>query len=447
MYRGKKLARLIIPLVIEQLFSITVGMADIIMVSAAGDAAVSGVSLVDSINVLIINIFSALATGGAVVVSQFIGMGDKKRGCLSANQLVISTLALSVVVMILCEIFNKPLLSLIFGDVESEVMESAVVYFAVMAASYPFIALYNSGAALFRSMGNSKISMETSLVMNILNIGGNALFIYVFRMGAGGVALSSLISRIVAAIVIMRLIGDPKLDVHTENIIKGGLDFTLIKNILRIGVPNGLENSMFQLGKILVQRIVTMFGTVGIAANSVAGTVCNIGCIPGMSIGMAMITIIGQRVGAGDYDGAEKDIKYLTKLCYIMIIITETMILLTLDPILSLYSVSPEALSTAKTIIIWHSSLSMIFWPPAFSLPNALRAAHDVKYTMWVSVISMWLCRIGLAYVFAVTLDCGVIGVWYAMFCDWVVRAILIVIRTVSGKWKNKQFLTKEEQQ
>lgn len=438
MFTNKALYRLIIPLIIEQVLSVTVGMADVIMVSAAGEAAVSGVSLVDMINVLIINIFAALATGGAVVCSQAIGRKEKEEASESAKQLLFITLVISVAIMIFVLIFKKSLLSLLFGEIEKDVMESALTYMTLSALSYPFLALYNAAAALFRSMGNSKVSMKISVYMNILNVIGNGVFIFAFNMGVAGVALSSLLSRIVAACIMIGLLKKSNDFIYIEQLLKIRPNLQSIKKILYIGIPNALENSMFQLGRVLVVSIIAGFGTIQIAANAVANNLDSLGCIPGQAMSLAMITVVGQCVGAGDYEAVKYYTKKLLKITYIFMIILNMTILIFLPFILSIYNLSPETLKLATTLVIIHDGLAMLFWPLAFTLPNALRAANDVKFTMVVSIFSMWVFRILFSYIIGKWLGLGAIGVWIAMIMDWIFRLSCFVIRFVRGKWQLK---------
>jgi putative MATE family efflux protein len=412
-------------------------MADIIMVSSTGEAAVSGVSLVDMINVLFMNLFAALATGGAVVTSQLIGHGDDKSACESAHQLQIISVILSVAIMLFSVIFCRGILVAVFA-VDGEVLDYACKYFYISAASYPFLSIYNSNAALFRSMGNSKVSMYVSLVMNVINISLNAVFVYGFRLGVVGVSLSSLIARLTAAVIMSILIRNQSLKVH---IIKGTrlhINKYMIKRILGIGIPNGLENSMFQFGRVIVVRIIAAFGTVQIAANAVANNIDGFGTIPGQAISLAMITVVGQCVGACDYKQARYYVKKLIKIAYIITIILDGLILLTLPLILQAYNLSDETLSLATKLIFIHNGCAMLIWPLSFTLPNALRAANDVKYTMVVAIFSMWMFRIVFSYVLGKWLGWGAIGVWVAMILDWIFRTIMFIARYVSGKWEEK---------
>ncbi len=436
LFSNKTIYQLIIPLIIEQILSVTVGMADVMMISVAGEAAVSGVSLVDMINVLIINIFAALATGGAVVSAQFIGKKDRKQACASAYQLLLITIIISTVVMVVILLLKRPLLQLFFGKIETDVMENAITYLNITAISYPFLAIYSSCAVLFRSMGNSKISMLLSLLMNIINIGGNAFFVFLLHFGIEGVAIPSLVSRFIASIIILYLICNPKNQIYINRKVKFEIDGAMIKKILHIGIPNGLENGLFQLGRVLVVSIIAGFGTVQIAANAVANNIDSIGCIPGQAINLAMITVIGQCVGAGDYNQAEYYTKKLMKIAYAFTSSINAIILCVLPILLFVYHLSDETLELAKILIWIHCGCAIILWPASFTLPNALRAANDVKFTMITAILSMWIFRIGISYILGKEMGMGAIGVWIGMIMDWIFRIICFVWRYNSGKWK-----------
>ena len=435
LFSNLSLKKLIVPLVIEQILAITVGMADTRMVSCAGEAAVSGVSLVDMINVLLINIFAALATGGAVVTSQFIGAQDRKGACRSGMQLLLVSFGASLLIMGLTLAFQRPLLQLLFGSITPEVMDNCLTYLWLSAISYPFLALYNACAALFRAMGNSKVSMYTSAFMNALNILGNAICVMGLGMGVAGVALPSLISRGVAAGVMLALLRNPS---HLVTLRGQSFrpDFWMIRKILHIGIPNGLENGLFQLGRVLVVSIISVFGTAQIAANAVANNLDALGCIPGQAMSLAVITVIGQCIGAQDYKQATYYTKKLLKLSYLMGAVCNGLILLLLPWLLNIYNISAAAQELAFLLVWIHDGLAIFLWPAAFILPNALRAANDVRFTMVISIFSMWAFRILLSYIVALGFQWGAVGVWLAMVVDWVFRIILFVWRFTSGKWK-----------
>ena len=441
MFSRKQLTRLIIPLVIEQVLAVTIGMADTMMVASVGEAAVSGISLVDSINILLINVFSALATGGAVVASQYLGRREENNARIAAKQLVYATLALSAGIMILSLVTRNGLLRLIFGQISDDVMQNAQIYFLLSALSYPFLAVYNSGAALFRSMGNSKISMYTSALMNLVNVVGNAILIFGAHMGVAGAATATLVSRILGAVIMMLLLRNRELPIYIERMFHPEIHMGMIKNILRIGVPNGLENGMFQVGKILVQGLIATFGTAAIAANAVANNLACMSIIPGSAIGLAMITVVGQCVGANDFEQAKRYTVRLTGLTYLCMAALNLLILISSTFLIGIYQLSPETSRMAIELIVFHCFACAVIWPAAFTIPNGLRAANDVRFTMLTSIFSMWIFRIGFSYILGQWLNMGVLGVWVAMSIDWVFRAILFVVRLYRGKWMYRQIL------
>ena len=437
LFSNRELANLIGPLVIEQLLAVFVGMADSIMVANVGEAAVSGVSLVDNIIILIINIFAALATGGAVVAGQYIGRKDEKSACKAATQLVWFVSLSAVAIMILVYLGKDIILNQVFGHITAEVKGHADIYLLIVTASIPFIALYNGGAAIFRAMGNSQVSMRVSLLMNAINVTGNAILVFGLRIGTAGVAIPTLISRMVAAIVITVLLCNQTRILHIERTLKIRFDGRMIRKILAIGVPNGLENSMFQLGKILVLSLVSTFGTYAIAANAVSNAIALFQILPGMAISLAITTVISQCVGANDYEQVHYYLKKLLAIIYVAMVGTVALIFLALPLILKAYNLSDQTAAAATNIIHFHGISAMIIWPLSFALPAAYRAAGDAKACMYTSIVSMWIFRIGFSYLVGKYMGLGVFGVWVAMVIDWVVRAICFIIRYFNGKWKH----------
>ena len=435
LFSNKDLKKLIWPLIIEQLLTVTVGMMDTVMIASVGESAVSAVSLVESIMILIIQIFAAIATGGAVVAGQFLGAKDEDRACQSANQLILFISVLSIAVMGLVYLLRGFILHQVFGKITAEVMAHSSTYLDIVSLSIPFIALYNGGAALFRTMGNSRISMYTSLLMNAINITGNAIMIYGLHMGVAGAAIPTLVSRIVAAVVMIVLLLNPKQLVHLKRPFSLKFESMLIKRILYIGVPNGLENSMFQLGKILLLSLVSGFGTAAIAANAVSNTLATFMTLPGMAIGFAIITVVSRCIGAGDYEQARYYTRKLIKITYLALLLTNALIILGLPAVLSLYHLSDITASMTTQIIFSYAAATIVIWTPAFSLPNTLRAANDVKFSMVVSILSMWIFRIGFSFLLAKNMGLGVFGVWISMYIDWLVRSILFVLRYKGVSW------------
>lgn len=435
LFSPRQLKKLIIPLIIEQALAISVGMADTVMVSSLGDAVMSGVSLVDNINTLVINIFAAFGTGGAVVASQFIGARRPAHARATAAQVIVSTLLVSLAVTGICLALREQIISLLFGEIEQAVMSSASEYFFVSALSYPAIGVYSCCSALFRAMGNSKYSMYSSATANVINVIGNAIFIYALGEGAKGAAIASLIARMFAMAAMLWLLTDRKNVIYISFKEKFAFNMNMIKRIFRIGLPSSLENGIFQLGRIIVLRIIAVFGTVQIAANGVANSLSSLGCIPGQAMNLALITVVGTCVGAGDLVQVKYYTKKLMKLTYLFTAVVNSAIILSLPLTLRLYDLSDEAISLAFVLTVIHDGFAMLLWPSAFTLSNALRAANDVRYTMIVSVSSMIVFRVGLSLVFALGLGYGATGVFAAMVVDWVFRTVLFVVRYRREKW------------
>lgn len=429
------LRRLIVPLLLEQALAITVGMADTMMISSAGEAAVSGVSLIDMFNNLVISVLAALATGGAVVTSQYLGAGKPKDACRSASQLIYSSVLITIGISALVMLFCNGIISLFFGKIEADVFQNAVIYMLISALSYPFLALYNSCAALFRSMGNSKITLKVSILMNIINIVGNAVGVFVLHLGVAGVALPSLLSRAVAGFLLYALLHNEKNEIH---LIKERfrLEWSVIRKILYIGIPSGIENGIFQLGRVIVVSIIAGFGTIQIAANGVANSLDSMGSIVGQAMNLAMITVIGRCVGAGDGEQVKYYTKKLLSITYLYTAVVNCIIILCLPWILKLYGLGQETTELSYILVLMHNGMAMFLWPLSFVLPNMLRACNDVRFTMVLSIFSMFVFRIGFSYIIGVNLGYGAIGVWIAMIMDWIFRVICFLLRYASGHWK-----------
>ena len=437
-FSNRALKRLIAPMIIEQFLAILVGMSDSIMVATVGEHAVSGVSLVDNIFILLIYLLAALATGGAVVMGQYLGQNKHEKANRAVNQLILFTALFAICIMIGLYLARNLILHRVFGAIEANVMEASKTYLLIVSASIPFIALYNAGAAVFRTMGNSKVPMYLSMMMNAINVGGNAILIFGFGMGVAGAATSTLVSRVISAVAIILLLCSPEHLLHLERPFSFKLDFGMLKKIAYIGIPNGLENGMFQLGKIMVLSMITGFGTAAIAANAVSNIIATFQVLPGMSVGMAVITVCSRCVGAGDYEAARYYTRKILKLVHILIIVFSVTTLVALPGIMHLYNLSDDAMTFTKQIIWYHGICCMLIWPEAFTLPNTLRAASDVKFCMILSIISMWVFRIAFSYIIAVRMGMGVLGVWIAMTVDWAVRAVLFIIRYRGKRWQHK---------
>jgi len=440
-FSKKMIMQLLLPLIIEQFLAVAVGMADTVMVSSVGESGVSAVSLVDAINILLINVFAALATGGAVVAGQHIGRKKLDKANEAGEQLILFVTLVSIVIMVLMYLGKDFILDTVFGSIEPLVRDYANRYMMIVFASIPFIAVYNSGAALFRTMGNSKISMISSLIMNTINVVGNGILIYGAKMGVEGVAIPTLLSRAIAAIIILVLLRNEDLVLHIFKSPKYELNKRVIKEILYIGIPNGIENSMFQLGKIMLLSVVATFGTASITANAVANNVTAFQFLPGAAIGLGMVTIVSQSVGAQDFEAARYYTKLLLRYAYLSLVGINIVIIGSIPLILKMYNLSAETTALASKIIIFYGINTCLVWPLGFTLPNSLRAARDVRYTMFVSVGSMWIVRIGLGVLFAKFLGFGMFGVWMGMFIDWYVRATFYIIRYRGDRWQLKSII------
>lgn len=433
LFSRNDLVRLIIPLIVDQFLQVAVGLSDSIMVARVGEAAVSGVSLVDTVMLLIINIFTALATGGAVIAGQYLGRKDPKTGCEATAQLFNFTFLFSIFIMILGYLGQNVILYHVFGKIEPEVMKDSRTYLLIVLSSIPMIAMYNAGAAIFRAMGNSNIAMKTSLLMNSINVFGNALLIFGFHRGVEGVAIPTVVSRGVACVVILILLNNQKHELHILHPYPFKIKWNVLKKILYIGIPNGLENSMFQLGKIAVLSLVSGLGTASLAANAVGNNIANFAILPGMSFGFALLTVCAQCVGAGDFEQVKYYTKHMMRVEYFCLIASNLIVILALPFILSVYNLSDEAAQYANDIILYHAACVVTIWPLSFTLPNTLRAAADVKVTMVLSIISMWVFRFGFSYLLTMVFHMGIFGVWVAMTIDWLVRGIFFVCRYRSG--------------
>ena len=436
LFSRNDLVRLIIPLIVDQFLQVAVGLSDSIMVARVGEAAVSGVSLVDTVMLLIINIFTALATGGAVIAGQYLGRRDPKTGCEATAQLFNFTFLFSIFIMILGYLGQNVILYHVFGKIEPEVMKDSRTYLLIVLSSIPMIAMYNAGAAIFRAMGNSNIAMKTSLLMNSINVFGNALLIFGFHRGVEGVAIPTVVSRGVACVVILILLNNQKHELHILHPYPFKIKWNVLKKILYIGIPNGLENSMFQLGKIAVLSLVSGLGTASLAANAVGNNIANFAILPGMSFGFALLTVCAQCVGAGDFEQVKYYTKHMMRVEYLCLIASNLIVILALPFILSVYNLSDEAAQYANDIILYHAACVVTIWPLSFTLPNTLRAAADVKVTMVLSIISMWVFRFGFSYLLTMVFHMGIFGVWVAMTIDWLVRGIFFVCRYRSGRWQ-----------
>lgn len=443
LFSNRMLLALIIPLVVENALSLIVGMVDSIMVSSAGEAAVSGVSLIDTVMVLVIYIFSAMAAGGAVVAGQYLGSGDQKAANQAANEMIWLNGVISVFITAVVFALSGWIVGSLFGDIAPDVQKAASNYLFYTAFSIPAIGIFNAAASTFRTMGDTKTTMKISLLMNALNCGGNALLIYGFQMGAAGAAISTLFARWVAAALIIVLLLSEKRELHLEKTLRHHFNWLLTRQIMRVGIPGGIENGLFQIGKIALVGLVAKFGTSAITANTITQTLASVEVIPGMAIQMAIVTVVARCVGAQDYEQAKYYNRRLLLVTALAHAVWGGLMYAGLPLILGLYSnLTAETVSLVRSMFLWHTIGAAILWPLAFIQTASLRAAGDVKYPMIMSILSMWVMRIGGAYLLVYPLGVGVAGVWVSMaMIDWGFRAVIYALRWRSGKWKTMKVI------
>lgn len=435
MFTNRMIRNLLVPVVLEQILNSIMGTADTMMVSNVGSAALSAVSLVDSINVLLIQAFSALAAGGAIVCAQYIGQRNYEKANMSARQVLFIITAISVVVSAVCLIFQKPLLRLIFGAVDADVMRASEIYFFFTALSFPFIAAYDSAASIFRAQENTKGPMTISMISNIMNIGGNAVLIWVFHLGVAGAAISTLVSRIFCAVVVLWQLRKDRQPVVVKDYLKIRPDWSMIGRILGLGIPSGIENSMFQLGKLAIQSTVSTLGTAAIAAQAMTNILENLNGIAAIGVGVGLMTIVGQCLGAGRKDEA---VYYIKKLCVIaeaIIIASCLIVYILVRPVTILGGMESTSAEMCIHMITWITIVKPVVWTMAFVPGYGLRAAGDVKFSMITSCCTMWACRFCLCVFLIRVLGFGPMGVWIGMFADWTVRGIIFTWRFHSRKW------------
>lgn len=444
-FSNASLMQMIVPLFFEQLLTMMVGIADTFMISYAGDAAVSGVSLVNMFVTIFIYLFTALAAGGAVVVSQYIGSGNRENADCSAGQLLTSAVIISVLLTGMTLAWDRRLLQFLFRKVEPDVMNACVVYLRITALSFPALAVYNAGAALSRSCGRTDLTMKVSIAANIINVTGNAIGIFLLHAGVAGVAYPTLIARIFSAVVMTAVCFDQAQAVSYQwkNILAWRP--AMIRRILKIAIPNGVENGLFQLVKVALSSITALFGTAQIAANGIAQSFWSLAAMIGVTMGPVFITVIGQCMGSGDTEAAEYYFKKLYRMTLAGSIVWNILIFAVTPLVMLAYPLSDEIIYLVILLVFIHNLFNAAAFPASGALPNGLRAAGDVRYTMVVAVASTIIIRFVLSVILGVWMDLGVIGVAAAMCCDWMVRAVLFVHRFHSGQWKKFQIIEEKE--
>ncbi|MDY5807219.1 MAG: MATE family efflux transporter [Lachnospira sp.] len=441
LFSNKALVALLIPIVVEQLLNSFMGMIDTMMVSNVGSEALSGVSLVDSVNNLIVQLFSAMATGAAIVCSHYVGMRDKEGANNAAKQVVISVGVIALVITVFGITFRRQILGIIFGQIEPGVMENAEIYFFFTALSYPFLALFSAGSAIFRSCGNSRYPMTVSVISNVINIIGNYILIFTFDMGVTGAAIATLISRIFCMVAVYVALAKPRQDIVVNDYMNIRPDWSLIKTILAIGIPSGIENSMFQFGKLAIQSTVSTMGTAVIAAQAMTNILEGLNGIFGLGVGMCLMTVVGQCMGAGRKEEARY---YIIKLCIIAevgITISCLLVYAMLRPVTVIAGMESTSAALCIEMMTAITIVKPLIWTGSFVPAYGLRAAGDVRFSMTTSIITMWGCRVALCIFLVRTYNMGPMAVWYGMFADWALRSVIFFSRFLSGKWMKKEVI------
>ena len=448
-FTNKFLVYLVLPLVAEQFLAMTIGIFDTIMVSSIGAPGVSAVSLIDQLGQLVIQLFAAFATGGAVVASQYLGHKEEDQACRSAKQLLYLCCAVGVMIIAICLPLRRFIIGGIFGGIEADIMTNALNYFVWILFSFPLIGIYNSCAALCRSMGNSKISLKVSIVMNVINVGGNALLIYGLKAGVAGAGISTLVSRGIAALIMIVILKNRKWPIHLKELWKVEINLGLIGKILKVAVPSGIENSIFHVGKTLVYSFMSGFGSVAIAANAISNSVCSFSNIPGNAVGLASVTIVGQCIGAGEKQQAKKYGRLMMYLSYAGMCITGIFILIFAPQCVKIFKLAEDISSLSVGVIRTCMIANMLFWAMSFTMPNILRGAGDAKYTMIWSLAGMWAFRVGGSYLISKYLlgrfpdheEYALYGIWIGMYIDWVFRGAMFLGRFMGKRWLDKKVI------
>ena len=438
MFTNRQLWILLVPVMLEQFLNTLMGMADTMMVSNVSSAAISAVALVDSINILVIQIFSALAAGATIICAQYIGSGKIKESNEAAKQVTFTVTVISLTSMIACLIFTKPLLSFVFGAVEKDVMDASIIYFVITVISFPFIALFSAGSAFFRAGGESRFPMIVSVISNVINIIGNAVLIFVFHLGVAGAALATLLSRLFCMLVIFIALRKRTVDnqpIILKDYFRIKPDFNMIKKILAVGVPSGIENGMFQFGKLAIQSSVSLLGTAAIAAHAMVTVLENLNGIAAMGMGIALMTIVGQCIGAGLVEQAKYYIVKVTKWAWVVVLVSCIITFAITKPVIFLGGMEDKSAKLCIDMMIYVSLVKPIPWALSFVPGYGMRAAGDVKYSMIVSTLTMWFCRVLVTTLLIRVFNVGPIAVWIGMSCDWFLRAIIFSARFVSNKW------------
>lgn len=443
LFTNRQITAMLLPLMAEQLLITLMGMVNTFMVAHVGSYAISAVSLVDSINILVIQAFYALSTGGTIVCAQYLGQKKTGHAIRSAEQTLFIVTLISLVTAAFCILFDRQILRLIFGTVDEEVFNSARTYFFYSSLSYPFIALYDAGSSIFRAQKNTGFPMAMSLIANIANVIGNIILVLILGQGVAGAAISTLAARALCALLVLLRLVKPRENqpVYVANYTRIRPHMPLIRRILHIGIPAGIENSMFQFGKLAIQSTVSMMGTAAIAAQGMTNTLENLNGIMAIGVGIGLMTVVGECMGAGRKDEAIYYVKKLSIIGEVVVIASCLFIFALVRPITYFGGMEQGSASMCIFMLTCITIVKPIVWTLAFIPAYGFRAAGDVRFSMVVSILSMWIFRVSLVMVLVRVFKMGPIAVWIGMFTDWTVRAIVFSVRVKNRKWLEHQVI------
>lgn len=432
---------LFVPLLVDQVFISLTSILNSSMISGSGAAAVSAVSTVDIVNQFLVNLFTAVGVGGTVVVAQYMGQSESRKAGQGASQAILSSALISALVAVVMILFCRPILGILFGSAEQEVLRLSARYMIGLCSTYPFFAVYMATSGILRSLGDARAAMAISLGMNILYVLGNFVFVTLLRWSVAGLTYSLLIARVLgaAACVFYLIRTKPELEIRPRDFLR--LDFRMQKSVLYIGVPAAAEQMFFHGGKILTQTFVVMLGTMATAANGIANSISSIFYIPGNVFSLCIVTIVGRCVGAGRPEEGRTFTKHLNRVSVVMALAT-TLLMLPFVPVILKGYHQPELDATVLLLVSICCAGLFTFWPRSFVTAAGLRAAGDATFTSVASLTTMWLVRVLLGYVLGILLHLGVAGVWLAMVIEWGVRAVVFSLRLKGEKWHSHKFLS-----
>jgi len=437
----RQVIAIIIPLFFDQLFNGIISMLNTAMISSSGTAAVAAVSMVDSLNVIMLNIFIGIATGGTVIVAQYYGAGKAESVTKAAGNAVAAVIFSAVIISIVLTGFHDSVLTLLFKSAEPDVFANAKIYLIGSALSYPFVSVIDAISGVLRGIGNSKSYFWLSLIKNGSNLLFNIIFLKIFNFGIIGLILSIILSRFLGmccAFIYIRLL-NRQIVLHFRDLLK--IDCKMLRRIMFIGIPSAGEQVFFNAGKLITQSFIVTMGTGALAINAICNSLMVLMETGGLGLSLAIVTVVGISLGHGDYKSAKKYVRVFLILGSISVALTCLIMLPLLSPLIGFFSPEPQLLPEIMRICYICSVTTPLFWCLSFVSPAALRAAGDGRFVLVSSLISMWTLRVVLGYVLGIVFKLGILGVWLAMFIEWVLRGLMYNIRLMGKKWLSHKLI------